>query len=266
MIRLVISNQRGGVAKTTTTATLARFFADSGRRVLVVDTYPQGSLGLVLGLNPRKYLYQLVVDNQALENCAVSAGPNLDVICSNRDTTKAEVALLGMAGGELSFVHLFGPVEDRYDVVLIDVAPSISLIQTCAILYARQLLIPVAIDMLSLQGAVACLQTARMLAEAFGPEEIRPVALLPTLVDRRYSLTGFVLTALEEMSEKYRVPLLHPIRTDAAAPKAQRAKKFLIDYDPRSRAQEDYNAAARELMELVHANESAGYAAAAASA
>ena len=108
--------------------------------------------------------------------------------------------------------------------------------------------------MLSLQGAAACLQTASMLAEAFQCE-IQPVGMLPAMVDRRYSLTAFVLSALQEMSERYGVPLLHAIRTDGNVPKAERARQFLVDYSPDSRASEDYVAAADELKGLLDAAE-----------
>jgi chromosome partitioning protein len=87
MIRLVITNQRGGVAKTVTTATLARFFSDLGMRVLVVDTDPQASLGIVLGLRPQRHLHEFVVHNHSFEECVARAGPNIDVLCSNRETT-----------------------------------------------------------------------------------------------------------------------------------------------------------------------------------
>jgi len=217
MLRLVISNQRGGVAKTTTTAVLARFFGDQGRRVLAIDTDPQGSLGLILGLHPQRYLLDFVVRNCALEECVVAATSKIDVLCSNRDTTKVEVALLGTMGREQAFSRLLGTVDHAYDVVLIDVAPSINLVQTCALLYAKRMLVPVAMDMLSLQGAAACFQTASMLAEVF-QTEIRPVALLPVMLDRRFGLTSYLLQALEEMSKKYKVPLLQAIRTDGTVP------------------------------------------------
>src|ERR1700694_4106351 len=193
MIRLVIANQRGGVSKTTTTATLARFFSDLGMRVLIVDADPQASMGIVLGLQPRRHLHEFVVHNRSFEECVERAGPNIDVLCSNRETTRVEAALLTMTGGELAFMRLFGKVDFLYDAVLIDVAPSISLLQTCAMLYTRSLLIPVAADMLSLQGAVACLQTAHMLTDLF-QIAVQAVALLPVMIDRRNSLQGFILT------------------------------------------------------------------------
>ena len=250
MLRLVIANQRGGVSKTTTTATLARFLNDQGRKVLVIDADPQGSLGLVLGLRPDRYLHDFLVHNQPLADCICPAAANIDVLCGSRDTTVVEAALLGAAGREQAFSRLLGMAESGYDAVLIDVSPSINLVQTCSILYAKRLLIPVSMNMLSLQGAAACLRTATMLGELF-QEHIEPVALLPVMVDRRFSLTDYILKALEEMSEEYRVPLLHAVRTDGTVPRAERARQFLADYDPRCKALEDYSIAALQLLELV---------------
>jgi cellulose biosynthesis protein BcsQ len=170
-----------------------------------------------------------------------------------------------MTGGELAFLRLLGNVEFLYDAILIDVAPSISLLQTCAMLYAKNLLIPVAADMLSLQGAVACLQTTQMLTDIF-QISVRAVALLPVMIDHRYSLTSSVLSALEEMSAKHSVPLLPAIRTDGTVPRAERASMFLADYDPRCKALQDYKAAASQLTTLLNVNEGIGQLQAAASA
>ena len=251
MIRLVVCNQRGGVSKTTTTHTVARHLADQGLKVLLIDTDPQGSLGLVLGAKPKKYLYEFVVHNHAFEECIWHVNDRIDVMCSNRETTKAEVALLGMTAGELAFVRIFGMIEDPYDAVLIDVSPSINLVQTCSIMYAKHLLIPVAMDMLSLQGAAACIETSKMLTDLF-KVEIKAVGLLPTMIDRRFNLTSLTLKALESMSEKYGIPVLPPIRTDGTVPKTERARQFLVDFDPHCKAAEDYRVASEKLMELLN--------------
>jgi len=224
--------------------------------VLVVDADPQGSLGLILGLKPERYLHDFLIHNHALEDCVFPASATVDVLCGSRDTTVVEAALLGTAGRERAFSRQFSQAEAAYGAVLIDVSPSINLLQTCAMLYAKQLLIPVAMNMLSLQGAAACLQTAAMLSKVFG-EEIKPLALLPVMVDRRFSLTDYILKALEEMSEQYRVPLLHAVRTDGTVPRAERSRQFLVDYDPKCKALEDYMIAALQIMELLKAGQDA---------
>ena len=122
LIRLVISNQRGGVAKTTTAVILARSFAGKGKRVLLIDTDSQGSIRTILGLKPEFHLADFLIRNMAFRECVVHACENVDVVCSNRDTTEAEVTLSNSPFRELTFERLFSEHEAAYDVILIGVA------------------------------------------------------------------------------------------------------------------------------------------------
>lgn len=249
MIRLVISNQRGGVAKTTTAVTLARSFADNGKKVLLIDTDSQGSIRTILGVKPEFHLADFLIRNMAFRECVVSACPNVDVMCSNRDTTEAEVTLSNSPFRELTFERMFSEHEAAYDVVLIDVAPSITLSQQCAMVYAQQVLVPVGMETLSLQGAVAAVNAAQALNRFFKKGlNVRTLGLLPVMVDRRLALTSMVLDSLKQLSADTGVPVLPVIRTDAAVPKAARVKKFLADFDPNSKALADYNEAASLLL------------------
>lgn len=251
MLRLVITNQRGGDAKTTTTTTLARYFADQGRKVLIIDTDPQGSVSVILGMKAGdKNLHNFLVKNHNFEDCLVSPHPNIDVLNSSRDTVTTEATLMGQTARELTFRNVFPNHDGKYDVVLIDVAPSISLLQTCAMIYAQNFIIPVSMDPLSLQGAAASIETARTLTRLFNIE-ITPVAILPVKVDRRYQITTTILRSLEEIAKRNRIPILPVIRTDAVPTKASRSKKFLADFDPACRAMDDYNVAFNALADLV---------------
>src|SRR6476661_3944315 len=93
-IKIVVSNQRGGVAKTTTTLTLARYLADTGKKVLVIDTDPQGSITPLLGLKPTANLYDFLIRNFRFEECLTKAHDKIDVLCSMRNTTEAEHHIL----------------------------------------------------------------------------------------------------------------------------------------------------------------------------
>jgi chromosome partitioning protein len=249
MIRLVISNQRGGVSKTTTTATLAREFADRGKRVLVIDTDPQGSISSVLNLKPEYGLYNFVIEKLNFNDCIVKVSDLLHVMCSSRETTKVETILMGQVARENAFTQIFGQVEQDYDVVLIDVSPSITLLQTCAMVYAKRVLIPIGMDTLSFQGAMASIEASKSLNQLL-TTNIRTVGLLPVMVDRRLAMTTTVLEGLEGMSKGMHIPLLHAIRTDQSVTKAARAGQFLIDFDPKCKAYEDYHQVADELEKL----------------
>jgi chromosome partitioning protein len=250
MIRLVVANQRGGAGKTTTSHTLGRFLADQGRKVLLIDTDPQGSLGAVLGLKPQNYLHQFVINNYLFKDCVVHAHPNIDVLCSNRETAQTELILNGMVAREMVFENLFPKVDADYDAVLIDVAPSISMLQNCSMIYAKRLVIPVAMDPLSLQGVAASFESARLLNALF-KLDIRPLAILPLMVDRRLQMTEVVMESLKEIAQRFQIPMLSPIRVDSTVTKASRARKFLVDYDPKCKAMEDYQAACQQLLDLM---------------
>ena len=124
------------------------------------------------------------------------------------------------------------------------------MLQNCALVYARQMLIPVTMDPLSLQGVGANVESSRVLNAAF-KLDVRAVAILPVMVDRRLQMTAIVMESLMELGEKLHIPVLRGIRVDATVTKASRARQFLMDYDPGCRAVEDYQLAGQELASLL---------------
>ena len=254
MIRLVVANQRGGVAKTTTALVLARIYADQGKKVLLIDTDSQGSIGTVISLKAKYHLADFLVGHIALEECIVHAHPNIVVLAGNRHTSRAEDLITAQGFREFVFEQMFSPYEHAYDVLLIDVAPSITLFQTCAMVYTRRVLIPVAMEILSVQGAMASLESARTLNTMFCNSYHLPVetiGMLPVMVDRRLAMTGIILDTLEQISEKTGVAHLSPIRTDTSVVKANKERRFLADFDPRSKALEDYEVVADEVLTIM---------------
>lgn len=246
MIKLVVSNQKGGVAKTTSAHTLARFLAGLGRKVLIFDTDPQGNLAQALGIRFKHGLHDLIVEGVTLEDTAVRVfeGPEssglIDMVCSDRRTVETEATLMGRFGREFTLRNLLNSFELPYDAVLFDVAPSITLLQTCAMIYAQQILIPVDMDLLSLQGANAALETAKMLNGIF-ETNIKAVAFMPVKVQKQLQMTKLVMQNLTRLSEASGVPILPGVRMDVTVSKSMKSRQFLADYAPISRVVEDYN-------------------------
>ncbi len=247
MIRLTIGNQRGGVGKTTTAVTLARLWAERGLKTLLVDADPQGSIGSILRVKPELYLNDFLWNKRRLADCVMHPVNRLDVLCSNRDTLEAEQRATGTIGRERIFETIFQPVEEHYDAILIDIGPSLSLMQICAMVYTTDYLIPVSMDALSVTGATAFFNTAEQL-EIQIKKTSRCVGLLPTIVDHRYQNTEMVMKMIHMISENYKVPVLHGIRTDSVVAKAIRQRQFIADVDLKAKCLEDYRIVSDQLL------------------
>ncbi|MCC6538390.1 MAG: ParA family protein [Bryobacterales bacterium] len=249
MIRLTIGNQRGGVGKTTTAVTLARLWAEKGIRTLLVDADPQGSIGAILRVKPELFLNDFLWNKRRLSDCVVQPLANLDVLCSNRDTLEAEQRAIGTIGRERIFENIFQPVEEQYGAVLVDIGPSLSLMQVCALVYTTDYLVPISMDALSVTGATAFFNTSQQI-EAQLRKQCRCVGILPTIVDQRYQNTEMVMRMINLISDNYQVPVLHGIRTDSVVAKAIRTRQFIADVDPKSRCMEDYRTVSEQLLTM----------------
>lgn len=256
MIKLVVCNQKGGVAKTTTTNTLAHFLASRGKRVLVFDTDQQGNLGDAVGAKPQHDLHAFLIEGTAFEETTVRVWERdgqpgvIDMVCSNRRTQETEQILMARMGREFTFCNVLDTLDLQYDVVLFDTAPSFTLLQTCAIVYAKQMLIPLQLDLLSLNGVNATIQTAKTLNMIF-KTDVKAIAFLPTLVQKHLQMTRLIRTNLERLAQELNIPILQDTRQDAIVGKALKARQFLPDFAPDSRINEDYQTAFGQLLNVL---------------
>src|SRR5689334_14014792 len=120
--------------------------------------------------------------------------------------------------------------------------------------YARNVIIPVNMDLLSLNGANAAYDMIRLLNDLI-KANIRPVGLIPCQVDQRLSVTALVQQGLQKMSEMFKIPILPAIRTDQSVNKAFRARKALLEFDLNSKASQDYIAAFEQVTQLIEGAE-----------
>src|SRR3712207_2037447 len=114
-LKLTVSNQRGGVAKTTTAVILARCFAERGKRVLLIDTDPQGSVSLILGVKPQLRLADFLLHDAKFADCLTRVHENIDLLASDREANKAEDMISTQMAREFAFHHAFSPFEGEYD-------------------------------------------------------------------------------------------------------------------------------------------------------
>ena len=250
MIKLMIGNQKGGVGKTTTAITISRCLADRGLRTLLIDGDPQGSVAVTLKLKPEFYLSDFILNQLRLPDCVQAVAPQLDVLCGNRETSAMEQRLFSSYGREYVFQRAFRMYEGLYDAIIIDVAPSISLLQACSMVFCENILIPISMDTLSVSGAGATIFSAKTISESVECQ-IRAVGLLPTIVNRRFGLTDVVMKMVDQIGEVYSIPVLGTIRTDQSVGKAGRLHKMLADADPASKALEDYQTVTTALLEML---------------
>src|SRR5829696_8110779 len=182
---IAFANQKGGVAKTTTTLNLGVAFKEQGFEVLLVDLDPQGNLTMSQGMDPdqvERSMYDVLVHSMPVEEIIHRA--EVDVAVSSIDLAGAEMALSSMIGRERALQKALLPVRNRYDYILIDTPPSRGLLTINALTASDGVIVPVQCEYLSLRGLVQLESTLSMIRENLNPVvEIK--GILPTMYDSR---------------------------------------------------------------------------------
>jgi chromosome partitioning protein len=243
---IALANQKGGVAKTTTTLNLAAAFAETGHRVLCVDMDPQGNLTMSQGIDPdslESSMYDVLVDRAPIEDAIVSR--EVDVACASIDLAGAEIAMSTQIGRERSLERALEPVRERYDFVLIDTPPSLGLLTINALTASHKVIVPVQCEYLSMRGLVQLQNTLAMVRENLNPD-VEIEGILPTLVDSR---TVHAQEALEILEENFgdRV-FASRIRKTVRFAEAPVRGMSVLKYEPDGKAAFAYRQLAKEVL------------------
>ena len=195
---IAFANQKGGVAKTTTTLNLAVAFAESGYRVLCIDLDPQGNLTMSQGIDPdkvEKSLYDVLVNDMPISEIIVKR--EIDIAVASIDLAGAEIAMSTKIGRERSLEKALKEVSGDYDFVCIDTPPSLGLLTINALTAANKVIVPVQCEYLSMRGLVQLQNTLKMIQENLNPD-VRIEGILPTMLDTRTVHAKEAVEILEE--------------------------------------------------------------------
>ncbi|PVX64808.1 UNVERIFIED_ORG: chromosome partitioning protein [Nocardia globerula] len=206
---LAVANQKGGVAKTTTVASLGAALSALGQRVLVVDLDPQGCLTFSLGHNPdrlERSVNEVLAGDLDAADAILSTGDGMDLLPATIDLAGAEALLLMRPGREFALKRALSPLLGNYDVVIIDCPPSLGVLTLNGLTAAQSVLVPLQCETLAHRGVGQLLRTVREVQAITNPDLVL-LGALPTLYDARTTHSRDVLA---DVSDRYSLPVLAP--------------------------------------------------------
>jgi chromosome partitioning protein len=240
------ANQKGGVAKTTTTLNLAVALAEMGHRVLCIDLDPQGNLTMSQGIDPdkvEKSMYDVLVHHIPLKD--VIQKREIDIAVASIDLAGAEIAMSTQIGRERSLEKAIRGVENDYDFVCIDTPPSLGLLTVNALTASNSVVVPVQCEYLSMRGLMQLQNTLEMIRENLNPK-VKVEGILPTMLDSR---TVHAKEAVELLEENFG-DLVFKTRIRKAIKFAEAPVRgaSVLKYDPQSNAADYYRELAKEVL------------------
>ena len=252
---IAFANQKGGVAKTTTTLNLGVALKEKGYDVLLVDLDPQGNLTMSQGWNPdeiERSMFDVLVHKLPIEEIVREA--EVAVAVSSIDLAGAELALSSMIGRERALDKALLPVREEYDYILIDTPPSLGLLTINAFVAATGVIVPVQTEYLSLRGLVQLENTLAMVRENLNPH-VRVEGIVPTMYDGR---TLHAREAIEILEENFG-DLVYDTRIRKTVRYAEAPVKgsSVLRYDPTGPAAQAYRDLAKEVLDGAEAREHA---------
>jgi chromosome partitioning protein len=255
---ITITNQKGGVGKTTTAINLGASLAASKLRVLLVDSDPQGNSTSGLGIEktPESLtLYNALLGGLPLEQIVLpTACDGLQIVPADRNLVAANLDLVDLPEREFKLRYALADLRDRYDYILIDCPPALDLLTLNALVAADSVLIPIQCEFFALEGISQLLDTIDKIREGFS-HPLKIEGILLTMFDDRTNLTRQVAEDLKDFFSEEVLSTVIP-RTIRLA-EAPSYGKPILAYDPRSRGAESYLSLAKEILDNERRNRQA---------
>jgi len=247
---LAVTNQKGGVGKTTTAINVAAALAANDLHILVIDSDPQGNATTGLGVTKepdRPGLYQVLLGNaEIIDSVVHTSFEGLDVIASDKNLVGANLELVDTPRREYRLQEKVNAARAAYDYILIDCPPALDLLTLNALMAADSVLVPLQCEFFALEGISELMDTIQRIRESFGhPLEIEGILL--TMFDDRTNLTRQVATDLRDFfqDQVFQTVIPRSIRLAEAPSHGQ----TILAYDVRSRGAESYIRLAKEILD-----------------
>ena len=244
-----IVNQKGGVGKTTTTVNLASFIANKGKKVLLIDVDPQGNATSGLGLEKNKVelsTYDVLINQVPLRDAIQETGRKRLSICpANIDLAGAEVELVGTVSRETFLKRAIDPIRDEFDFVLMDCPPSLGLLTLNALTAADSLIVPIQGEYYALDGLTQLMETVSIVKRNMN-QNLSVFGVVVTMFDARTQLSHQVAAEVRKYfgDKVFRTIIPRNVRLS----EAPSFGKSIVEYDPKSKGAESYDALAREVI------------------
>lgn len=245
---IAVANQKGGVAKTTTVASLGSAFAELGQRVLLVDLDPQACLTFSLGIDPEDLdlsVHHVLTKGVPVTEVMATTEDGVDLLPATIELARAEADLLTRTGREYVIRSVVEELDGEYDWILLDCPPSLGVLTVAALTAATGVVIPLQCETLSHRGVGQLLDTVHDVRR-FTNRELEVWGVLPTLYDGR---TTHARTVLETISETYDLAVIEPpIPKSIRFAEAPAAGRSILTTAASNKGAEAYRAVAKNLL------------------